>query len=311
MTTSEIKLGRLSECTFEQALELWNRGFEGYFVDMTTTMERLMQHMSIHGIRPDWSVVAFADGRPVGFVLLAVKTVDGVKLVWNGGTGVFSEYRGRGIAKKMMLEARRIMREQQADRGMLEVFTDNVQAISVYQQAGFHIVDRVAGLTKKDSFAEPFYSGRRPNDLQLAWGRPADVKRLPFYREHAAWYCQWHHIRDGESLIIRSKDGNQALAYALCKRQVDDDGRLAAVLLFQCEVGPLGRNRREQLFRIMLEEMYQPLSISCVRKTVNLTTAHPELNDLFKEAGFTADYEQYVMILESMTNCNRQGALQQ
>jgi hypothetical protein len=35
-----VEIRRLADCTFRQAVELWNLGFAGYYSDMSTTIEK-------------------------------------------------------------------------------------------------------------------------------------------------------------------------------------------------------------------------------------------------------------------------------
>lgn len=122
---SEFTLGRLLDCTFAQALMLQNRGFEGYYSYKPTTMEKLLAKFTTHGIRPELSVVAFDGALPIGFVWIATKQIGGMQIGRNGGTGVISEYRGKGVAKAMMQEVRRIIDDSNMDQVTLEVVTKN------------------------------------------------------------------------------------------------------------------------------------------------------------------------------------------
>lgn len=294
--STDIQLGRLIDCTFAEALKLRNRGFEQYYSDMTLTMERLISSLHNHSIRPEHSVVAYIDGNPVGFVFVGIKTVEGKKLAWNGGTGVFPEYRGRGIAKHMMLEVNRIMKAEEVDRATLEVVTKNAHAIAAYEKGGFQIVDRLAGLRFSGALPRPFYSDPLPSGYQAVYGKAADVRRLSFYRETVAWDGMWHNLGHGESLIIRDAAG-EAAGYALFVRSYDEGGRLKSVDLRQCEAAP-ARGDQERIFRILLSEVYGPYDHSCSRSTSNLAMSSQIDIQLLKEASFTTKYEQYLMILD-------------
>lgn len=305
-----IRLGRLHQCTFEQALTLRQRGFEGYHAEMAQyypdfprpaapapgALDRLLDGFGTEGIRPELSVVGYADDEPVGFVFLALKKVDGKKLAWNGGTGVFPEYRGYGIAKLMMTEAQRVIREQEVDRAFLEVVAKNAHAIAAYEKGGFRIADRIIGMTNENALESPFYDGPAPDGISLQFGKPADVAGLPFYRDDAAWGCMWHNMKSGESLIAFDRHG-RAAAYALFQRSRGEDGQLRSVMLRQCEVSP-GHDDQNLLVRLLLAELFGPYDVPCVRKTGDLSMAHPEPARLLREAGFTTNYEQFLMILE-------------
>ncbi|MDF2719395.1 MAG: hypothetical protein K0R28_6320 [Paenibacillus sp.] len=310
MDNPVIRLGRLHQCTFEQALELRQRGFEGYHDEMRKhypnfpqaaapapgALDRLLDGFGSQGIRPELSIVGYVNEKPVGFVFIAIKMVDGRKLAWNGGTGVFPEYRGYGLAKLMMQEAQRVIREQEVDRAVLEVVAKNKPAVTAYEKGGFRIADRIVGMTREEALKAPFLSGKLPEGIRLQYGVPADVARLPFYRDKVAWGCMWHYMKRSESLIVYDAE-DKAVAYALFQRSRKADGQLQSVMLRQCEVSP-ERNDRDTLFRLLLSELYGPYDVPCVRKTGDLSMANPEPIRALEEAGFSLNYEQYLMLLE-------------
>ncbi|WP_176706461.1 GNAT family N-acetyltransferase [Paenibacillus hemerocallicola] len=310
MEKPAIRLGRLSQCTFEQALELRQRGFEGYHDEMRKhypgfplpaaptpgALDRLLDGFGTEGIRPELSIVGYADDKPVGFVFIAIKTAEGKKLAWNGGTGVFPEYRGYGLAKLMMQEAGRVIREQEADRAVLEVVATNVAAVTAYERGGFRIADRIIGMTREGALPSPFLEGDAPEGIRLEYGKPADVSTLSFYRDKAAWGCMWHNMKSGESLIAYDKE-DKAVGYALFRRVRGADGKLKSVVLRQCETSP-DFGDRDRLFRLLLSELYGPYDEPCIRKTGDLSMASPEPIRALEEAGFTLNYEQYLMLME-------------
>ncbi|MDF2721144.1 MAG: Acetyltransferase [Paenibacillus sp.] len=312
---NDIRIGRLHHCTFAQALELRKRGFEQYREEMSRyypniaapgtelTMEQLLSGFARNGVRPELSVVGYVNDRPVGFVFVAVRVVGGKKLAWNGGTGVFPEYRGLGLAKLMMQEANRILREQEVDLAVLEVVTGNERAIAAYKSGGFRIVDRLAAMSRTEPLERPFRQEPTPGQLELRWTKPAVAGALPFYREQAAWGCMWHSQQDGDALIVNERQEGEGgnggpVAYALCSRARDADGKLKSVVFKQCEVDPDRRSDRERLLRLILAECFGPYDIACARKAANLSMAHPDVIELLKEAGFQTLHEQYLMVLE-------------
>ncbi|MDF2723679.1 MAG: hypothetical protein K0Q59_3354 [Paenibacillus sp.] len=309
MNKPEIRIGRLSECTFEQTLQLKQRGWEGYHDTMAQhypafprpaaplpdALDRMLDGFGTNGIRPQLSIVGFADGKPVGFVFIAVRTVHGKKLAWNGGTAVFPEYRGFGIAKLMMVEANRVIREQEIDCAYLEVVAKNDHAIAAYEKGGFVKRDKTIGMTREEALEAPIFPGEPPASIRLSSGKPEEVASLPFYRQDAAWGCMWHSMKTGEALIARDESG-EAVGYVLCTRSRNAEGQLSSVTLRQVEVSP-SYSDRESLFRLLLNEALGPYDKPCVRKTGDLSMANPEAINALLEAGFVINYEQYVMTL--------------
>lgn len=298
MASQEIKLGRLIDCTFAEALELRNRGFEQYYSDMTTTMERLIQTFHNHSIHPGNSIVAYVDGKPVGFVFIGIKTVNGKKLAWNGGTGVFPEYRGRGIAKAMMLEAQKVIKDQEVDRAILEVVTKNSHAIAAYEKGGFRIVDQVIGMVHDEALEQPFHADSLPEGMTVTEGSTDAVRSLSFYQEMSAWNSMWHGIPGGSSYVLTDKSG-KTVGYALFVRRFNEDGQITSVDLRQCVADPdQDEQMQRDILHILLQKVFGPHEQTFKRTTSNLSKAPLGIVDLLKQAGFTTKYEQYVMIMD-------------
>ncbi len=297
MENETVRFGRLNTCTFDEALSLFNRGFSGYYSDMTRNMEQLLASFAGNSIKPALSVVAFVGDDPAGFVFLATKTVDGTKWAWNGGTGVAPEYRGKGIAKALMREAQQVIAVEDVDCAILEVVCRNEHAIAAYESGGFHKIDQITGMTHKGALSEQHIPV--PDSawgLQAEFGRASAAAELDFYREKVAWECMWHNMKHGEALIVRDPFG-EAAAYALFSRVLDKQGNVESIVLYQCEAEP-GREDREVLFAFALRHVYGPLDRACSRSTSNLSMANPEVIGMLQAAGFETSYEQYLMALE-------------
>src|SRR4051812_22545617 len=93
------RLKGLNELTFDQALQIWNEGFKGYFVDVTMTLDVFIARIIKENLSISKSIVAFEENRPVGILLNGIQEMNGVKTAWNGGTAVVPEYRKKGVGK--------------------------------------------------------------------------------------------------------------------------------------------------------------------------------------------------------------------
>ncbi|MDF2649881.1 MAG: hypothetical protein K0Q73_5686 [Paenibacillus sp.] len=297
MKNGKLTLRRLNTCTFDEALHLRNRGFEEYYQPMNTTLDALVQTFGIKHIQPEHSVVAYIDDKLAGFVFLAIKRVNGKLLAWNGGTGVFPEYRGRGVAKAMMVEADRVLTDLKVERALLEVITKNLNAIAAYERAGFRIADKLVGLKNTGAWKNSPVPADVPKGWSVRVGVPKAVSEIPFYQEMRPWGGQWHSLKEGESLIIQDEQ-EQIAAYALFIRKYGEDGKLFAIHLFQCEVAP-NRTDRELIFRVCLNGVFGPWDVPIERFGVDLSASNPDLIELILGIGFEQLYEQHLMIREN------------
>src|SRR6185295_9393834 len=115
-----LEFRRMSTCSFQTAVEVWNEGFQGYAIDLTLSLDSFLSRLTANGISPDHSFVAFNEGAPVGFVLTALRTEGDLKLAWNGGTGVIPAMRGKGVGKALIDAAIELYETELVDVALLE-----------------------------------------------------------------------------------------------------------------------------------------------------------------------------------------------
>ncbi len=128
----------LEHSDLDQMLMAFNEAFSDYQVnfqlDQQTFNKRFLQKLNIN-FRHSWG--AFIDERLVGFIFHTVNTYHNKRILYNGGTGVIPEYRGKGIPgnlfKNVFLEAQ----HDEITGSVLEVVTDNSRALNTYHKVGF------------------------------------------------------------------------------------------------------------------------------------------------------------------------------
>jgi GNAT superfamily N-acetyltransferase len=286
----------LADCTFRQAVELWNLGFAGYYSDMSTTMEKFVPRLGRESIRPDLSIAVFVDGEPAGFVLVALKTVEGVGIAWNGGTGVSPNHRGKGLAKLLMREAIQAMRESGAATGLLEVVQKNAGAIAAYESSGFRICDGLIGAKRTGAFTVNDLPGGVSDDYRIGRMKPNQLAKLSFFRHETAWSAAWYNQKEAEGIVVTDKE-DAVGAYALVRKSYADSGKLQGITLYQCAAD---RSRTDALpmLHAALAAAFAPFGEDCTRVTDNLSMADPAISEWLEAAGFETVYTQHLMIVQ-------------
>ncbi|MCA1029437.1 GNAT family N-acetyltransferase [Bacillus timonensis] len=284
-----ITIKRLSECKLEDVVTAWNRGFEGYFFNMTMNVERFLKRMVFEELSPRLSVVAFDEEEPVGVILNGIRQIDGKKVSWNGGTGVSKAYRGKGIGKKLMDAVLEIYKEESVSLATLEAVSENQRAIELYKTMGYEVVDDLVHFshTGAVSFNEVGLA-----DYQFEHGIPIDVRNLPFYQKMSSWQTQWNNARDGETILVKNQQG-EIVGFALYKRLFNEDFHHIGTMLLQCEVS-INLVDREDVMRLLLSKVFA--SEKEIQQTVaNLPRSNEFLFYVLKEAGFEEKVEQVLM----------------
>jgi GNAT superfamily N-acetyltransferase len=283
-----LKLKKLSQCTIEEAVIAWNRGFEGYFVKIEMTPDSFMNRVISEGLSLDFSRVLFDGEEPVAIIMNGFRTNrEGRKVFWNGGTGVAPAYRGKGASKLLMEETMKIYHEQGIEIAMLEAIKENEKAIRLYEKYGYQITGKLVNL---NGFLHNAMNAMPP--ITSVSIRPEQLSMISMYNDSVPWQCQWQSVKHGEAQIYL--DANQNLiGYSLFKRVWNIEGKLERVLLYQIELNP-GMDEKSVLPAV-IEKIAGEEMMSAHFYTVNFNLENQATKFLL-ENGLNKTIEQVQMI---------------
>lgn len=290
-----IEVKKLSNLTFDEALETWNIGFEGYVYDQKMSLDQFIQRFGNEGLSPELSIVAFVDGEPAGLILNGLRTVNGNKVSWNGGTGVALKYRRTGVGKAMMEETLKLYKEHDVDIATLEAAKSNVKAISLYKQYGYELIDDLVFLQNKEPLnKETFTATKNSRGYSYRKALAHEANSLSIIHHLVPWQTHWQSLRrDGELLVI--EDHGEAVGYFLYKKQYDGTGKQTGLVLFSAGLSP-NRPDAETIVHYGLGLLFDPLDQPINRATFNFPAANIEIIALLKQLGFTPYTEQVFMV---------------
>lgn len=126
-----------------QLAEMFNASFSGYFFPATLTAEMSADFWRIYQIDATSCVVMHDEQDAfVGMARVGVRGSRG----WCGGFGIVPEFRGTGVSKLLAAQMVQVARERGLTTLQLEVLTQNVRAIKLYEGAGFASTRRLIGI---------------------------------------------------------------------------------------------------------------------------------------------------------------------
>jgi ribosomal protein S18 acetylase RimI-like enzyme len=126
-----------------QLAEMHNTSFSGYFFPMHMTPEMSAWFWRVFDIDARGCVVMHDEqGTFAGMARMGVRGLRG----WCGGFGIVPEFRGTGASKTLAAQMVQVSRENGLTTLQLEVLTQNVKAIKLYERAGFVAKRRLFGM---------------------------------------------------------------------------------------------------------------------------------------------------------------------
>jgi len=125
-------------------LNVFNNSFSDYFVPFKLTEEQLVSKMISDKTDLELSVGVFENQKLIAFILHGFDITNNQNVVYNGGTGVIPEKRGLGLTKQMYAFNLPVLEKKGIDKIILEVISNNIQAIKSYKKIGFKTTRELA-----------------------------------------------------------------------------------------------------------------------------------------------------------------------
>ncbi len=145
-----------SEYSLPDLVDILNRGFEGYFINVAFNVNAFLNMVRKDGIDLTISRVLVKEGEASGIALLARRG-------WTSrlaAMGIAKSARGLGAGSWFMEQLIDEACERNEHEMVLEVIEQNEAAYYLYKKCGFEIVRRLIGLIRKDAIEH------RPGKLQ-------------------------------------------------------------------------------------------------------------------------------------------------
>jgi GNAT superfamily N-acetyltransferase len=283
---------RLMDCTFTEITFVWNEAFSNYTFDFKMSVDQMGFMIGKRALSPQHSIVIFDKDKPVGFLLTSIKSINGMKVAWNGGTGISPQYQGQGLGNMLMEEMVRVYRTEGVELATLEVLKNNQGAISLYEKYGYNKFDSLTVLQVEDQ-SKLISLNPVTNGYSIHIGAALDAKNITFYNHNVTWSSLVENVQNGRTLLINDEK-EKIIGYAVFSEYTRINGE-SIIMLHQCEICENTVDKRF-VVELIVGSIYKLSSNkSVIFQTGDFTSSTEEVIPLLKEIGFSIIAERYLM----------------
>lgn len=155
----------LQNISLEQLADCFNLAFSDYEQPIHFTTDSLKYYLTASRVDLSLSFGAFCREQLVGFILNSSGIYHGQAVVFDAGTGVIPEHRGKQVFSGLFAYTAEQLRDQKIKRYYLEVLQENHHAVSIYRKKGFSILREYSVLV-----ASGFEGAKNPQVAALPYG---------------------------------------------------------------------------------------------------------------------------------------------
>jgi GNAT superfamily N-acetyltransferase len=260
----------LDQIGLPQLAECFNLAFSDYEQPIRFTPESMKYYLTASAVDLSLSYGAFCGETPVAFILNSTGIYNRESVVFDAGTGVVPQHRGKKVFSGLFEYTCRQLQQQGITKYYLEVLQSNHYAVSIYSKKGFRVQRSYSVLTA---------SGPRPD-----WDRP--VPALPY-----AQFTPFATSFSVEPSFEHTSHG------------VNQTPQLYEVLFLEDRAYCIYAKRNGELIQLHYHDLeaLKDVVSALIRRypramAKNIDYAYPDVIQMLKELGFTEILKQYEMV---------------
>lgn len=208
----ELHCRFLKESDFEHLHETFLEAFSDYLIPFQISVEQLRNHIRQNLVEFDQSVGIFTNQRMVGFSLNGFGEWNGLRTVYDAGTGVIPNFRGKRVGRRIFEFILPHFGARGFEQMLLEVISDNARAVRLYESLGFEISRDLAYLECSDGVRMP-----PPHGISIESDDHPDWTRFSEFAEmRTSWQNSIRSMkRSSKKRVVTANMNGRCIGYAV------------------------------------------------------------------------------------------------
>ena len=277
----------LSDDHLEKLYEAFVSAFSDYVIPFALSEVQFRNHINLNAVDLSRTIGCFDGDRLVGFSLNGFGEWNGRPTVYDAGTGVLPDFRRRGISERMFEIMIPVFERDGVEQFLLEVISNNVAAVSLYEKLGFR---KVRELTLMQCDRPIVGAAGDPMDIRIRDLEAPDWALLArFCDGDSSW-------QNSVAAIERSRNMKRILgayAGAKCVGYIVFSSRFGRVAQLAVDKNYRNRGVGTALLTTMQNEIDRGFS----PQIINLDTSLNGALQFLKHRGFYETIGQYEMVM--------------
>ncbi len=273
---------------FETIYDAFINSFSDYVVKMQPTKKQFKEMLTRRGVRLDISIGAYNDKQLIGFNLNGIGKFNNEITIYDCGTGIIPEFRGKGIVSLLFEHSLAKLKEAKASKYLLEVIENNVSALKAYKKMGFQI-NRYFQCFKANKVTDLFFKEATAKvNLTLENTVPWEILQT-FWDYQPSWQNSIESIfrSNEDKIIVTANYDSQKIGYGIIYFDSGDIPQIA-----------VAKEYRNKGIGTLLLSSLTHYSNSEIIKIINVDSNATNTISLVKNIGFKHFVNQYEMILD-------------
>lgn len=275
----------LQNLKFDLLVEAFKQAFADY--EMQWNRDQIKMMLNRRGFVPELSFGAFKGRDLVAFTLNGIGNFNGIRTVYDTGTGTVKQYRGQGLATKIFEYSIPFLKEERVAQYVLEVLQNNTKAVAIYSNVGFKInrelnyfIQNVQTINFNNSKCETPYKIQK---IELD-----NIKSLTdFWDFYPSWQNSFEAILRslGDFIIIGIRLMDKVVGYCVFEPVSGDVTQIAVDK----------RHRRKGIGSLLLKEVMKYNKSESI-KIINTESNCFSMSEFLKSKNILLKGKQYEMI---------------